>query len=349
VEEDVRELNSRGSCTFLYPLGELYLTPAVGREFRVDRVTFVHKDRLPLVRKKFGLRTTVSEIKKREPARQFFEDAQTWAFAVVRQGGEQNEVEQRCLELIREELAILASSQLGHKTRKQMGPIASPGEISSSYITFLAIDSRSTQWFQNMFRRTRPYSQVVMDWGWKRYQDLMFFTSLLKILRKDTKVDAGWRDELRRAAVLTGESVSANDPFKSFLWNMVALEMLLTKDETGKTKDILPRRIGALLDCVPHWWTMDYKELIEDVYDKRNRLLHQGRRDELTEWDLAFTDHLLLHVLANLVKHPKLFPSKDAFIEFTEKVEAERTLGVKPKVRPESLIFVDNLKVRPPT
>jgi hypothetical protein len=45
-----------------------------------------------------------------------------------------------------------------------------------------------------------------------------------------------------------GKSVGSNDPFKSFLWNMVALEMLLTKDEKGETLDILPKRVGALID-----------------------------------------------------------------------------------------------------
>ena len=53
------------SWTFLVPIGNLVLTEAVGREFNVDRVTFVHRDRLPLVREKLGLGERVSELKKR--------------------------------------------------------------------------------------------------------------------------------------------------------------------------------------------------------------------------------------------------------------------------------------------
>ena len=186
-----------------------------------------------------------------------------------------------------------------------------------------------------------------MDHSCKKFQDLMFFPSLLKILRKETTIDEGWRDELCRVAVLVGESVGANDPFKSFLWNMIALEMLLTKDEKGM-KDVLPRRMAALLDWISDWWTMDYPKLIGEAYDKRNMLLHQGQRDELTEWDVAFTDHLLFHALTNLVRAPKLFPSKESFMEFTEKIEAERTLGVKPKVqRAGSFVFMP-LEARPP-
>lgn len=333
----------------VYPLGEVYLTPAVGREFVIDRVKLVDKGRLPHVRKKLGLNARVSELKKRGRLWRFFDDKKTTAFAVVHESGEGTEVEQRCLDLIREELAILAVSQLGFSRRKQMGPILAPGEITGAHTAFLALDKGSSYWFHNMFRLTRRLNQTVMDGGWKRTQDMLFFTDLLRILRGRTKVEKGWRDELRRVAVLAGESVGSRDPFKSFLWNMVALEMLLTREQKG-TRDLLPRRMAALLDWVDDWWIMDYPKLIRDAYDKRNKLLHQGRRDELTEWDVEFTDHLLLHALANLVRSPKLFPSKGAFIEFTKRLEAERTLGLKPKVQREgSFMFVANLKAKPPS
>jgi len=40
------------------------------------------------------------------------------------------------------------------------------------------------------------------------------------------------------------------------------------------------------------------------VYLKRNDLIHRGRRDRITHIDLAFTDHLLVNLLANLVTIP---------------------------------------------
>jgi len=121
---------------------------------------------------------------------------------------------------------------------------------------------------------------------------------------------------------------------------MIALEMILTTDEKGEMLDVLPRRIGALLDWALPWEANNYKERIEGVYKKRNALLHRGRRDELTEEDVAFTDHLLENVLANIVRHPKLFDSKEALVEFCAKVEAERTLGRKPRVRPPTFMFI---------
>jgi hypothetical protein len=136
----------------------------------------------------------------------------------------------------------------------------------------------------------------------------------------------------------TLESIGANDLLKSFVWNMVALEMLLTGQQ-DKLLDTLPRRAEALLGWVFFWEDEDYEGRIREVYRKRNLLLHQGKRDAITEQDVAFTDHLLLNLLANLVRHPKLFRSKDDVLKFSERVEAERVLGITPKVRPGTLMF----------
>jgi hypothetical protein len=178
----------------------------------------------------------------------------------------------------------------------------------------------------------------------------VFFTRLLKILRGEIDVARGWREELRRATVIIGESIGANDLFKSFLWNWVALETLLTR-KGDKVGEMLPKRAEALLGWallsddpeITLWAAGEYTARIEDVYRKRNRLLHQGKRDGITEQDVVFTDHLLLNLLSNLVALPKVFHSKDAIIEFSEKVEAERILGVKPRVRPKDLRFIGTL------
>jgi hypothetical protein len=295
------------------------------------------------VRKRLGLGIRVSELKKHPWSKELFE---RWpAFAVVGGSGTQEEVEQQCLGLVREELALLSLSQLGYSMRKQMGPVVPAGEVSHASMSYLLARSQDITGGRLKWQRTAPLVQMALDGRWKTCQDDLFFTKLLKILRGETQVRGGWRKELRRASVMIGESVGANDPFKSFLWNMVALEMLLTRDEKGKMRDILPKRVGALLDWHPHWEADNYEERIKNAYKKRNALLHQGRRDEVTNQDLAFTDHILVNVLRNLVSHPKLFSSKDAFVEFSEKLEAQRTLGVKrPRVRPKGLMFSRSVK-----
>lgn len=338
---------------FIFPVGELYLMDAVNREFRVDRITLVHKDKLPRIRRRLGLRTTVSEIKKsRRLYRRFFEDKDAWAFAVVEESGSREEVKQRSLETIREELSILSVSQLGYHSRKQMVPIVAPGEIANSYVTYLAVNSQNGSKFGNHFRRTKPFGQMVLDGRWKNYQDKVFFTELLNILRGETEVEDEWRDELRRASVMIGESIGASDLLKSFVWNWVALETLLTRrgDRVGKT---LPKRVEAFLGWVLYsvepkvtsfWEVEQYEARIREVYRKRNDLLHDGKRDGITTEDIAFTDHLLLNLLSNLVAFPHLFRSKAAIAEFATKVEKERTQDVRPKARPDDLMFITSLR-----
>jgi hypothetical protein len=324
------------SWVFMVPVGELLLMEAVGREFRVDRAIFVHRDRLPRVRRRLGLGATVSKVKRTISDWDFFDSGT--AFAVMQQAGEPEEVQHQCMKIIREELTILSLSQLGYSRRKQMGPVTPSRDITNSYLSFLAVSSRDSARF-GKYSATAPSHQLVLDGRWKDYQDLMFFTKLLKILRRETKVETDWYWELRRASLMIGESVGANDLFKSFLWNMIALEMLLTKDEKGEMLDILPRRVGALLDWSPYWEADNYEERIRNAYKKRNALLHRGRRSKLSERDVAFTDHLLSNVLTNLVSFPKLFSSKEAFVKFSKKVEAEHMLGVKSTVRPQNLRF----------
>ena len=325
----------------MVPVGELLLMEAVAREFRIDRVTFMHRDKLPRVRKRLGLGATISDIKKTIPGWDFFDAG--LAFAVMKRRGEPEEVKKQCLAVIREELSILALSQLGYSRRRQMSPIALAGENTRPYITFLAYNDRDRTRFGKMFIRTSPSNQVVLDGRWKEFQDDVFFMKLLSILQGKTKVEDSWCYELRRAAVLIGESVGANDLLKSFVWNWVALEMLLTY-HAREALNMLPKRAEALLGWATYWEPDDYEGRIRDVYKKRNDLLHRGKREAISPEDLAFTDHLLVNLLTNLVSYPKLFRSKDDVIKFSERVEAERTLGITSTVRPKGLRFIRSFK-----
>jgi hypothetical protein len=317
----------------IVPVNRLYLTEIVNREFRVDRVLFVHRDKLPYVRKRLGFGIRVSELKKETPAgNEFFEIRP--AYAVVRGTGTQEEVEQQLLELVREELSLLTLSQLGYSSRRRMGPIVPAGEASRASVSYMVC--RVSDMTGRLVVMTGPRNEMHLDGDWKDHQDRTFFTKLLKILRGETKVSGSWRKELRRASVLLGESVGSDDPFKSFLWNMVALEMLLTRNEKGEMREILPKKVEALIGWSPFWQEGGYEERIRDAYDKRNRLLHQGRRDEVTAQDLAFLDHILVNVLSNLVSLPQLFRSKDDVLAFPKRLEAERILGVRrPRSRPK--------------
>ena len=294
-------------------------------------------------------------VRKLAGYRDFFESART--FAVVRGVGTPDNVERRCLGLVREESSILALSQLTYATRRQMRPIVPGGEVGFAYTTFLAVRSSEEPRSFGKADRTLP-SVLELDLGgrWKNYQDKIFFTDLLKILQRATKVEASWRKDLRRAALMAGECIGTEDLLKSFIWNWAALETLLTHRRETKAWETLPKRVGALL----YWafysesegvdeektkqgydlMTKHYNDRIGEVIEKRNALLHNGERDRVTARDLEFTDQLLANVLANLVRFPQLFGSKAEVVRFADEIEGDRLRGVSPRQRPANFIFV---------
>ncbi|MGQ0602356.1 MAG: hypothetical protein ACT4QE_11770, partial [Anaerolineales bacterium] len=187
-------------------------------------------------------------------------------------------------------------------------------------------------------RLTRSPQVLVLNQRWKTYQRQGFFLKLLKILTGKIRVSENWRKDLMRASVLVGQSLTSSDVTKAFSWNMIALELLLTR-QGDKYTDVLPKRIEAFLGWVGYWLSDNYEEKIREVYRKRCDFVHQGNSDDITKRDLIFADDLLLNLLLNIVYYIEMFHSKEKIIEFADKVDAEHKLGQKSKVRPKRLRF----------
>jgi hypothetical protein len=179
---------------------------------------------------------------------------------------------------------------------------------------------------------------MVLDARWRNFMRDAFYFRLLRMIYRDRSISPSWRTTLRNAAVLIGQSIGSSDVPMSFLQNMIALEMLLTR-QGDKYSDVLPKRIEAFLGWVGFWRDHDYENRIRELYRKRCDLVHRGERDTIAANDLLFSDNLLFNLLVNITAFPRLFPSKDSIIEFSELVEAEHRLGVRPRVRPKQLSF----------
>jgi hypothetical protein len=190
--------------------------------------------------------------------------------------------------------------------------------------------------FDYQSRAFGPSGSLRLNNGWLNFQRQVFLFDLLKLLRGETKTAKAWREDLRRAGILIGLSQTASSVPDAFLWNMIALELLLTRqgDVVGEA---LPSRAEALLGWSTNWKQENFEQRIRHVYEVRCRLVHQGNRNAPTREDLFFTDDLLLCLLANLVVDTRLFESKEALVQFSKRVEAEKLLGVRPSVRPRSL------------
>lgn len=332
MTDPIRERKDK--WTVVVPISGVELTTEVGHEFRIDRVTLVTTGKLQGRRRRFGLPWRLSKMRsaKHGVFKRFLDQAPV--MAVLRTTGTVKELDREVVSLFRDELSILAASQLGYAKRTQTTAPAPWGERPPTQQSQLWIGSSGT-WTQPS-RWYGPLGALRLDAHWLQFQRDVLFVNLLRLLRNDIRIAKAWRKDLRRAAVLVGLSQAANSVADAFLWNMIALELLLTRpgDTVG---DTLPSRAEALLGWSSAWTQDGFESKIRSAYERRCRLVHQGDRDSPSPEDLFFTDDLLLCLLTNLVAHPALFGSKDAVVEFSKRVEAEKLLGGKPRMRPKSL------------
>lgn len=237
---------------------------------------------------------------------------------------------------VTEQLNLLALSQLGVSRRRHNAyPTISAGStrLRSAQIQLATPDGVPAH-VQNKFQG--KCGELVIDAHWKRSEQTFFFRKLLRLLDPKSILSNSWRQDLTRAAHLAGESQCLTDIAGAFLLNMIAVEILLT-GSSDRYSDALPKRAESFLGWAADWKLRNYESRIGAIYRKRCDLVHRGRKDEITKGDLFFSDDLLFNVLINIVRHPRLFRSKELLIEFSSKVQAEKLLGIKSRTRPKTL------------
>ncbi len=339
LEQALHKRNQPATWVAVVPVTRLILTEAVQREYRVERVLFVEKAKLPRIRLRLGMPHRISEIKKRFPSGQSFWTSSD-TFAVVRHSGRPEDLKNEVIRIVRDELSLLALSQLGYTKRRYSSYPAVKGDDSSGVVDRVLIESGGERHIHFSHRSVQRLRPLVLDGSWVRFQRDVFFEDLLKILNGTIPVARSWEQRLRRAALLAGQSQCSDDIAQAFLWNMIALETILPQPSTKRYRKALTRYGEAFLGWVGFWEVDDYEANIEDAYDKRNDLVHRGKRDLISIGDLLFIDDLLLNILLNLVKHVDTFQSHQDVVDFAKKVEAEHILGVRHRVRPDTLQFI---------
>ena len=332
-----KTLTDSGTWVFLAPIKRLILTDAVDNEIAIDRITFVGPSKLPRIRSRLGFNKKISHFKSRQGGVLNHLFKGSTAFATTRFTGEGKAQLDRFLNQVREELVLLSLTQLGiRKRRNNSFPVLSE-EFPVGRRTLLMMNTTKDSWYAPLELVGR-FTDLVLDELWRENQELGFFFDLLKIFRGGTNVSPGWNKDLRNAAVLAGQSQCTADVPQAFLWNMIAIELLLTKQGDSYT-DALPERAEAFIGWTADWKLQNLEQRIRELYFKRCQLVHRGNRSGIEIQDVLATDVILYNVLTNIVKHPDLFKTKEDIILFSEKVKAERLLRVRPRIRPKTLKF----------
>ena len=328
--------DTEGSWVYIIPVVGLVLTNSVKNELVINRVSLISIGKLSKVRKKFGIREKISELKKKEIFKKIFADNSA-TVAILRMSGKPSEITTNVIRLIVEELNILSVSQLGFSKRRfNSHPTIYSGSITS--YTSLCMNTKDDSALLTD-QLVGKIGDLNLDERWYNWQNDVFFITLLKILQNKITVSSSWRGSLYRASVLIGQSLTTNNLAQAFLLNMIAIESLLTR-QGDKYTEILPKRIEAFIGWIGYWDDNNYNERIKGVYKKRCQYVHDGNDSKIKIEDLLFTDDLLLNIMLNLISHHKIFKSKEDIYDFTDKVSAEHVLGIigdKSKIRPRTL------------
>lgn len=329
----VKVQDLEGKWLFIAPVGNLALTKDVQNEFKVNRVTFITGAKFRRIHKR--LKIDPSRLKNNRLFDDFFKPECTLAF--LHQSGTPSEIKPKCYQMIRDELDILAASQLFFCKRRSACKLGSIGEYKRGVNEHVFLDTKTKAGLIGSSVVDNPFP-LTLDKQWKDYHRDGFFGRFMKVLQGKVTVQASWATDITRSVRLVGKSFNSHDIGSAFLWNMVALEMLLAR-QGDKYSEVIPKRIEALLGWMGYWKTAKFAERIDGIYNLRCKIVHDGRLELVTPKDLLFTDDLLVNVLFNLVRHPKLFQSKDDLIVFSELVGAEHLLGLKSRVQPKTLRF----------
>ena len=293
-----------GNWLFFIPISGLTLTKSVNNEIRVNRVTFISKDKIPRVRKRLGLPYRFSELASqhnkpvRDIAGNFFKDSNT--YAITRLKGTPKEKEKDSIRIVRDELNILAFSQLGYTRRRFIRRLNIKSGIHGGLYQsmFLNVD-------QNEFRLNNQtqYSPVPLklDSTWVQFHKRFFYNDLLKIIRDEIKVKKNWRATLHRVVMFAGQSQNSNDISSAFLWNIIALEMLLGDRSDQSISTSLIDRSEYLLGWEKTWEQLNYPNRIETLYKNRSDYVHNGKTKAISIDDLLFSDDVIFNIINNLI------------------------------------------------
>lgn len=335
------------TVTFAVPILNLSIDKSIQGEFKLSQVTFISKDKFIRARKRFSIEKPISELKENPFYKNFFDwDFDTLAVVRKRWDGKfsVNEFQSECLKIVEVELHILLSSLLGYGMRNHAWNIGIQGETKASH-QLASFFSKDIGPRGASFSHSREVIPFPLDSSWKIAQKDLFFDQLIEILNRDVKEHRGWRNELGRVAELIGRSALTQHRPTAFLYNMIALETLLT-EQSDKYLDAMPLRIEAFLGWLRGWDDKLYKQRIKHIYSLRCAFVHQGMMDKISADDLIFTDELLLNSLRNIVHHPKIFNSKKDIVNFSEKIKAQKILNLKTDIRPKTFKYIGPLYSR---
>ncbi|MDQ1353582.1 MAG: hypothetical protein QG657_3888 [Acidobacteriota bacterium] len=323
---------------FITPIENLKLEVSKYKTIKIGNVHFVSYDKIDAYKKRFGISKSITKMPLiKQTDNDFFECAP--AFAIIHHNGESKDTQYKYILEVQRAIDILCMAQKGYTKRQSTSIPAISGMPTSKSYKYMFVDKHNPNSLPGWRLASNPDGLIVNE-RMVEFHKKAYFFKLLKIINKDISTSKEWHNSIINAAIFAGKSWAAKSIYDAFLFNMIALETLLT--ESGdKFSDVLPLRIKSFIGWMGNWDKYDYKKRIDDIYKKRCKLVHEGNINNISVDDLLFSDDLIFGVFDNIVNHVKIFHEKKDIILFSKKVEAEHLLGIKGRTRPRTLRFFE--------
>ena len=329
---DILQKNSE--WLYITPIYQLEIDDVLKGEISIGRVSFIDIKKLSRIRKRIGLPIVLSEIENKFKGANFFKESKTYALLPF--SGIPELIENDCRKKIEDAVNIISVSQLGYCSRSnnsQFGLIKQRSDVSRMFIKKNVFECHLNISVEN---KILPFH---LNDSWLKFHKKFFFFDLIKLISSKDKIQKKWKDTIIRAAIMSGKSMQSRDLEYCFLWNMIIIEMLLT-EQGDKYSESLSERSEAFIGWVGYWKENNYEESIKKLYSKRCQFVHDGYSNAITINDVLFAEDIVFNILYNIIKHIKLFPSKQSVIDFSDKVKAEKLLKIVPKTQPKTLKFM---------
>lgn len=309
----------------LEPIYNLILSEKIGSEFKIGEVVCVSSKKIPRIRKRLGFSKTFGEMDNKKSyilGKPILKTAET--FAVLKFVESDNSNVGIYKAKITKAIWIFASSQFHPLVRGKVRRFGFP-EHSGKFTQDILLHDTFGKESSRSWELVSPFQPFRFGEGWVVNNKYHFFWDAIKIINGEVKVDKSWKYIIEKVLIFCGKSIFSNDLYMAFLFNMISLETILTKQGDRFPQTIIDR-LNGLFD----WYFKDdqynWNKIIENLYYLRCKMVHDGDTKDITTEDLLFSDTILHNLLRTITANTRSIKSQSDIIDLSEISKAKSIL-----------------------
>jgi hypothetical protein len=244
--------------------------------------------------------------------------------AVVEAAGRFGQVKRRCIDAVEQVLDFLRLYCYMYFGRSSSISFGIAGDRLSAVTLHesVALEKRTGEYTAfasrsgpvNAFELCRHYLRNAERGDFQRAKRILF--------GEQGKWSPKWREAVIRAIRLAGRSRFERDRPLAFMFNIVALETLLTDSNKAITDSL---SLCATYLCEGAWERGGdvardrFKRRIVELYDVRSKFVHQGRTDLIDKCALLDSDDVLFNCITNVIVNARHWRQRQELVVWAKR------------------------------